>query len=124
MTMRSCCTGPCVGTVCHQRSAKPGHLPGPPQATVLRPTCQPTIRSAFLRNVTIHASTGSTDREPNFDSVSFRQDSGSSASTSSVIDVTDQAQKGERMEEVQHFLKEELDRIFSGGVSFCSNFAI
>lgn len=111
--MPSCCTGPCVGIICHHRP-----LPGPPQATGLRPICQPAIRSALLRNVTSHASAGSTDRAPNFDSVSFRQDSGSSASTSSVVDVTDQGQRESKMEEVQQFLKEELDRIFSGGVSF------
>ena len=34
-----------------------------------------------------------------------------------MIDVTDQAQREGRLEEVQQFLKEELDRIFSGGVS-------
>ena len=115
--MYSSCTGPCVGTICHQRSAIPGNLPGPPRVAALRPICQITIRSASLRSVTSRASAGSTDREPNFDSVSFRQDSGSTASTSSVIDVTDQAQREGRLEEVQQFLKEELDRIFSGGVS-------
>lgn len=115
--MRSCCTSPCVEAICRQPSTRPGHLLDPPQATVHGPIRQPTKRSALLRNVIIHASAGSTDREPNFDSVSFRQDAGSTASTSSVIDVTDQAQREGRMEEVQQFLKEELDRIFSDGVS-------
>ena len=116
--MRSSCTGPCGGTICHQRSAQPGNFPAPPQVTALRPICQTTIRRASPRSVTSRASAGSTDREPNFDSVSFRQDSGSTASTSSVIDVTDQAQREGRLEEVQQFLKEELGRIFSGEVSF------
>lgn len=116
--MRSYCTGPSCGTVYRQRSAIPECLPGSPQAPVLRPIRQPNNRTAVLRNVGSHASAGSTDREPNFDSVSFRQDSGSTASTSSVIDVTDQAQKEGKMQEVQQFLKEELDRLFSGGVSF------
>ena len=115
--MRSCCTGPCVGTICHQRSVRPGHLPGRPRATVHEPFRRYTTGSALLRDVTSHASAGGKGRESNFDSVSFRQDSGSTASTSAVIDVTDQAQREGRMEEVQQFLKEELDKIFSGGVS-------
>lgn len=114
--MRSCCTGPSCGTVYRQRSAIPGCLPGSPQAPVLRPIRQPNKRTAVLRNVGCHASAGSTEREPNYGS--FRQDSGSTASTSSVIDVTDQAQKEGKMEEVKQFLKEELHRLFSGGVSF------
>ena len=60
---------------------------------------------------------GSSAREPNYDSVSFRQDSGASASTSAVIDVTDESQVQTRMEEVKDFLKAELDRIFTDGVS-------
>ena len=116
--MRSCCTGPSVGTVHRQRLAIPGCLPGSLRAPGLRPIRRPNNRTAVLRNVSSHASAGSTDREPNYESVSFRQNSGSTASTSSVIDVTDQAQKQGKMEEVQQFLKEELHRLFSGGVRF------
>lgn len=62
------------------------------------------------------AGAGNTAREPNYDSVSFRQNTGASASTSAVIDVTDESQKQDRVEEVMDFLKGELATIFTTGV--------
>ena len=62
------------------------------------------------------AGAGNTAREPNYDSISFRQNTGASASTSAVIDVTDESQKQDRMEEVMDFLKGELATIFTTGV--------
>ena len=76
-----------------------------------------------MRRISSHATAGSTERESNYESVSFRQDSGSSASTSSATDVTDKAHTENRMDEIKQFLRAELDRIFSGGVSCETAFA-
>ena len=121
--MRACYTGSC-GTLCHQRSARLEHLPCPSQPTVLRRHGQLTTGGATSRRVDSHATAGSTTREPNYDSASFRRHSGSTASTSSVTDVSDKAQTQSRMEEIKEFLRAELDRIFSGGVSFAPASAV
>lgn len=117
--MRSCCTG-LDGALRHQRSAVclQSARPRSSQATAVRQYLNATKRDVLLRRIGSHATAGSTDRESNYDSVSFRQDSGSSASTSAVIDVADNAQTETRMEEIKQFLRSELDTIFSGGVSF------
>lgn len=62
------------------------------------------------------AGAGSTSREPHLESVSFRQNSGAAASTSTVIDVTDDSQRQDRMQEVISFLRGELATIFTTGV--------
>ena len=92
----------------------------------MRPNKQATGYIASSRPVDARATSGdfgSTAREPNYDSVNFRQESGSTASTSAVIDVTSKEQKESRLEDVKQFLKEELHRIFSGGVSLTPCFA-
>lgn len=88
------------------------------QATAVRRITEAADRGVHPRRICSPATAGSTDRESNYDSVSFRQDSGSSASTSSVIDVNDKAQTESKMDELQQFLRAELDRIFGGGVNF------
>lgn len=121
--MQTYCKGPC-GTLGHHRSAQ---LLSPPRTPVFKRSVQADGPSASRLRVDTRATAGdfgSTAREPNYDSVNFRQDSGSTASTSAVIDVTNEQQKESRLEEVKEFLREELHRIFSGGVSLtlCSAF--
>ncbi|KAL3139503.1 hypothetical protein ABBQ38_003826 [Trebouxia sp. C0009 RCD-2024] len=114
--MRSCCSGP-NGSICHQRAAVclGSVRPRASQATAVRRITEAADRGVHPRRICSPATAGSTDRESNYDSVSFRQDSGSSASTSSVIDVNDKAQTESKMDELQQFLRAELDRIFGGG---------
>jgi len=107
-----------TSSVGHHRLSS--HKPLTPQLAEIRAPCSEHGRRAASRDLVVRADTGgygSTAREPNFDSVKFRQESGASASTSAVIDVTDDSQKNTRMEEVKQFLEAELGRIFNDGVS-------
>lgn len=111
-------------TLCHHRSLthRPPTLPAAPVRTV----CNQRKRCAIATSAASRGY-GNTAREPNYDSVSFRQESGASASTSSIsgaIDVTDDSQKEDRMDEVKQFLKAELDRIFTNGVSSRSTYCL
>ncbi len=106
-----------TSSVCSHRSSN--HKTFTTQLAAIRAPTEPGRRPAFS-DLVVRAATGgygSTAREPNFDSVRFRQESGASASTSAVVDVTDDSQKHTRMEEVKQFLEVELGRIFSVGVS-------
>ena len=97
-----------------------------PQSAAIRTVFRQRYWRAPCRFIAASAASGgfgNTAREPNFDSVSFRPESGASASTSDVIDVTDEDQKNDRMNEVKEFLKAELDRIFTSGVSCRSSCA-
>ena len=110
-------------SVCHRRSGN--HQPFIPQVAEIRAALSRQIRHAAAREVTTRAASGdlgNTARGPNYDSVSFRQDSGASASTSAVIDVTDDSQKQTRMEDMRQFLEAELERIFEKGVSCRSRY--
>ena len=107
-----------TSSVCNHRSSN--HKPLRPQLAATRAPCSEPGRRAASSDLVVRAAIGgygNTDREPNFDSVRFRQESGASASTSAVIDVTDENQKHARMEEVKQFLEAELGRIFNDGVS-------
>ena len=105
-------------TVSHRRSGN--HIPFIPQVAAIRAALPCQRRHAAVRGITVQAASGdpgSTAREPNYDSVSFRQESGASASTSAVIDVTDDSQMQTRMEEMKEFIEAELGQIFNRGVT-------
>ena len=107
-----------TSSVCNHRSSN--HKPLTPQLAAIRAPCSEPGRRGASSDLVARAAGGgygSTAREPNFDSVKFRQESGASASTSAVIDVTDDRQKKTRMEDVKQFLEAELGRIFNDGVS-------
>ena len=107
-----------TSSVLNHRSSN--HKPLTPHLAAIRAPSSEPGRRAVSSDLVVRAATGgygSTAREPNFDSVRFRQESGASASTSAVIDVTDDSQKHTRMEEVKQFLEAELGRIFNDGVS-------
>lgn len=105
-----------TSSVLNHRSSN--HKPLTPHLAAIRAPSSEPGRRAVSSDLVVRAATGdygSTAREPNFDSVRFRQESGASASTSAVIDVTDDSQKHTRMEEVKQFLEAELGRIFNDG---------
>ena len=86
-----------------------------PYTTARRSNKRPII-SATSATGGASGSFGSTSRGLNYDSVSFRQDSGARASTSSVIDDRDSRQNDTQLQEVKEFLRGELEQIFSSGV--------
>ena len=120
--MQSRCTGDC-GIVARNRSARPANPTFRCQASRLLCSIRVKECRASRRRTDTHATAadfGSTAREPNYESISFRQTSGSTASTSAVADAEDQEQTKGKLEEVKEFLKEELNSIFDGGVSIAT----
>ena len=89
------------------------------QAAKHRATHAGSLQHVVRSQAAAGAGAGNTVRGRNFDSASFRhdtgrQDTGSSASTSAVV--TDESQKEDRMEEVMSFLRDELTTMFTTGV--------